>query len=420
MRNSRTMAALGSAICYSAACGGSDAPQRASDVQRPIEARKIISSDSPAAAAQRSTTLVVAGSIASPPACSECGITLTGVVTLGRPSEAELIHRGASPVRDSRGRYYVRGASGAVVVFESTGDRGTVIGQLGDGPGEISCPILQLRIGRGDSLHTFGRCQQLVFSPEHRFVRSVPVPGTVEDVLLLPDGRALLHGTVGTQSAHGYPFHLLASDGGVEKSFGSETGELVPQCQQCFLRRVALSHDSTSVWSVPIHRYRLEAWDLSGTRTQVVSFTRSRWFREWMPVPAVMGAAPPPAPVSSLPNIWTSIEQLVAVDSNSILIRGIEPDPSVSAQLPNGRSVEPVRSMKEARTRRPAPVQWFPSRATVIDVLDLTAGEVVATGKWPGVEIELMDRGYAYSRREDEQGRVLIDIWRIDSGSSRR
>jgi hypothetical protein len=237
----------------------------------------------------------------------------------------------------------------------------------------------------------------------------------MDGALVLPDGRQLIHASVRTQSGHGFPIHLVAVDGTVEKSFGSATGELIPQCPHCFLRRIALDNDSASVWSMPVHRYQLERWSFDGTRSQVISNANSRWFHEWQPVPAVRGAPAPKAPVSSLPNIWTTIEQVVARGDNALLIRGTVPDPSVSALLPNGRALEPITSAAEARERiaNPSPVQWFPSRATVVDLFDLERSEVVATGKWPGMEIELMDHNYAYVRREDQDGRVLIDIWRI-------
>jgi hypothetical protein len=355
------------------------------------------------------------------PQCKQCGIELHHLVTLGSAGDAEFIARGAVPARDSKGRYFVPAGARSVgegarlvAVFDSAGRFLRVVGKAGGGPSEFACRINYVLVAVGDSLHTFGPCQHLVFDSTFAFVRSTKGPGAVDGrPHILRDGGLVVHDNISTPALAGLPLHKLSADAEPERSFGSTTAELIPGCPSCFKRITALAADSVSVWSAPTHRYELQRWRFDGTLADSLYHPGSAWFREWTPTPfGHRGGGV--GPVSSLPNVFTTIEQLWAVGDSLVFVVGITPDPTAPG-LPAAESRSPPGrgTFGEVAYESLPPAGFFPSRATVIDAFHVRRKQVVATATWPGTRISLMADGLAFTHREDADGRVLIDVWRV-------
>jgi hypothetical protein len=52
-------------------------------------------------------------------------------------------------------------------------------------------------------------------------------------------------------------------------------------------------------------------------------------------------------------------------------------------------------------------------RSTIIEILDLAAGRVVATHRFDGQQVHLLSSEFAYSIREGPLGAAVVDLWRI-------
>ena len=54
-----------------------------------------------------------------------------------------------------------------------------------------------------------------------------------------------------------------------------------------------------------------------------------------------------------------------------------------------------------------------PTGTWVIEVLDPDAGRLIASRQMPGLQFETMGGNLLYTRREDNDGFVYVDIWRV-------
>jgi hypothetical protein len=235
---------------------------------------------------------------------------------------------------------------------------------------------------------------------------------TPSAALPLPNGRLLVAGTAGTKANAGYPVHLLNVSGQIERSLGSVDGRLPPHCGSCLQRAITFAADSTSIWTVSSFRYTLERWDLNGLLLETVP-VKNAWFQEWDPTD---GKARQSGPEPTTPHIQTSISQIVLdAASGLLLVRGTLPDLTAPRENIPSRSAAPAQGIVSRNEYQPRKVALgvFPSRATVIDLVDPSTGMVLRSGRWSGRLIELMGHGLAYSRSEDDAGRPMLDIWRL-------
>jgi hypothetical protein len=51
---------------------------------------------------------------------------------------------------------------------------------------------------------------------------------------------------------------------------------------------------------------------------------------------------------------------------------------------------------------------------SVVEVLDLNTGRVLASVQFPGESISLLPGGYATRRREDADGFAVFDVWQLE------
>lgn len=201
--------------------------------------------------------------------CSNCHLTVTEGPDIGAQSGAGLIASDeARAVRDGRGRYYVlsRIYGKEVAVFDSTGGYLQTIGREGEGPGEFS-DIGKLLIAPGDSLVVLDWAARLtLFDPDHRLIRTVPLPLSPEIVAALtPDGGVvigLLRAAEGSTSAASLqPLHHVSSDGVLLRSFG-DGGEVYDATLPFSLSRTIANADGNAVWSAWRMPYRIDRYDL--------------------------------------------------------------------------------------------------------------------------------------------------------------
>jgi hypothetical protein len=274
------------------------------------------------------------------------------------------------------------------VVYDDSGSFIGTLGQRGDSTNGMVEPLFA-RIGPGDSLWIFdGARRALVFSPDRNFVRSIPLPVSPWDAVVLSGGRIAL-----TPAMFGepLPWLLLDSEGNVVRRIG-EPDALVPSP-----RRIIAGRDGT-VWTLAMtHRWRLEQWDMLGNRLR--QFTAApTWFTSH---DALTAPGPDRPPQSAVQDGW--------VDTDGRLwIVGKSPDPNWRDGL--GAPVDGASPITD------------PDKAydTMVEVRDGTTGALLGEARFDGAYPFIAEAGVLMRVRTTEAGwhmaelaRVLVDIERL-------
>lgn len=227
--------------------------------------------------------------------CPSCEVRITEVLVLGDEEGPGVLEDDVVRVRrDSRGRYYLMGSfSQSVQVFRPDGGYVATVGRKGQGPGEFR-GIADMVVDEGDTLYAFDLMNGTlsVFDPDHEFVRTarLEIPPSVF-VEAVGRGRFVFSSWVRTRDRIGYPLHLVNSEGRVEASFGSETGEFRPDLET--MVRLA-SAGPGRVWAGVSHRYALELWDAFEGRKLRELRREVDWFPPGSPDERWTADTPPP------------------------------------------------------------------------------------------------------------------------------
>ena len=336
--------------------------------------------------------------IAPQPTCRDCRIELTKVATLGNPRDSALLTTRSTPVRDSRGRYYAWSANRAqVAVYDSSGAFIGTIGRPGEGPGEFAFPGGRILVGAGDSLRFFqGRAFQ-VWSPQYRYVRVHPAPGpTLNSPLLLADGRMVFPTWITSGSGVGQPLHLLSPDGALLKSFGSTQPLDQRACPECYSRALSASREAGTVWSALTRAYEIEKWTLDGRLALTIVNPRSPWLPSQLSDNLRVGKRDPDGRTAFITAIREDDDGLIWVLGSTGKAAPVDPDR-------RGIRVVPERPIEEVNA----------SSKQILDVIDPVRRTIVASRTIEGTRYSPIARDLLYSTRDDADGYVYIDIWRV-------
>lgn len=279
------------------------------------------------------------------------------------------------------------------LVYDDSGHFVGTMGTQGDGPNDFVNPLFA-RFGPGDSVWIFdGARRALVFGPDRRFARTVPLPVSPWDAVVLDGGRIALTPAVFGQSL---PWWLLDHDGTVIRRVGS-SDSLVPSP-----RRIIAGQGRT-VWTVAMtHRFRLDQWDLYGNHLQQFS-TAPAWFVEHDEMRSPGLDQPPLAAVQ---DAWVDTD-------GRIWIVGKVADPEWREGL--GASVDGTAPIVNAD-------RFYD---TVVEVHDGKTGEVLSEGRFDGAYPFIAEPGVLMRVRTTAAGwhraelaRVLVDHGRIAAGEA--
>jgi hypothetical protein len=175
-------------------------------------------------------------------------------------------------------------------------DSGRFLGTLNGGAPvaeQFQVPLFA-RIGPGDSIWVFDGSQRvLIFGPGREYGRTVQLPETPWDAVVLPDGRMLI---AAANADRPLPLLLVSQTGIPIREFGAHDSAAAAIHAPRWLIRDA----DGSFWSMPMQfRWRLEHWDSTGVRLSVLE-RRPDWFGPYSrvstpdgnhaPQPTVQGA----------------------------------------------------------------------------------------------------------------------------------
>ncbi len=274
------------------------------------------------------------------------------------------------------------------------GDDGTffgVLGAAGEAPEQFREPLF-VRFGPGDSLYVFDGAQRvLIFGPDRRYGRTVPLPVVPWDAVVLADGRMVV---ASSSFDHPLPLLLVGPDGATLREIGA--GDSVARTMPS-PRAVALAPDGT-YWTVLMTgRWRVEHWDTTGALLGVIERAPT-WYP---PYRRELGGVASQAPQPTLQDAWFDA-------AGRLWVLG----KAVDAKWEEGIGTTTSDAGVEVTTIDE------PDRVsdTVLEVIDPTTGELVATGRFdptypfavePGVLMRVRTTGDGWHRAE--LAKIILD-----------
>jgi hypothetical protein len=330
------------------------------------------------------------------PRCTACRIELTPGVRLGdRDGPGSIEHLESHVVRDSRGRYIIRGSySTNLKVYSANGDFMRTVGRKGGGPGEFE-GVAAIQILAGDTLLAFdwGTVRWSLFSPEYDFLQSGPLPFQPEpQAIALKTGDFVLNSDRRTPRQIGQPLHEINRSGQLVRSFGSPSGVYRRDIPSLMSRALAPSGGAL-LWSAYRRRYQIDLIDAS-RGTIVRSFVREAdWFPDEMK-PEPRSATQDPAPYPYIVDIQEQSGLLWILISMA--------DPDWRAQVQEGAPGEHFQVLDD---------QGY--RDSVIEVIDLECATVLASVRVPEYVRQFVAPGVVGTTIEDDEGYPYLQTWLV-------
>lgn len=304
-------------------------------------------------------------------ACATCEIKVTKLVTLGATEGPGFVESELTlGTRDGRGLYYLFGVGDDHVnVFNHNGLFLRTLGRAGQGPAEFQS-VRAVRFADDGAIFVYdsGNSRVTRFSSSFELQESIlldirPNPNTI----LLPNQQTVIASMIRSPSMIGYPLHLVGANGSLLTSFGSESGFFAPGISERWL--VASSWPG-HVWTAAAREYSVERWSLRGELMRRVR-RRAPWFDRTAQVNPL---TQPPEPIVS------AIQEDRA---GRLWVLLLVPDPRWRDQIapaPTDAGIEFVGTQEDYLD-------------TVIEVLDVEEGKVIARKRLPEQILAFVDEG---------------------------
>jgi hypothetical protein len=354
--------------------------------------------------------------IPATPTCAACTIEMVKLVTVGSPNDPLLLGDWSHLGRGPRNTFVASSFDGGqLLVFDSAGRYLRAIGRRGQGPGEFSQPPVAHGLGAGDTLYVRSAGWMSLFSPELAYVRTFTLPpGPYMSLTPLPNGNTI-YASSRLVSGGGSALTILGPQGYAVSSFGL-TGYSDPAaCIRCFANRVTLATNRRGILVSHPNRYVVELFDLSGTSQLIASIVNSPWMSDWdsdpnpattyteRPRPTIVGAFP-----ASEGRAW--------LVGNAPAANWAAPGPPqgegvIGLGLRGGGITYVVpRNSQASRDRASAVAR---NTATVVELVDLQRGQVVASRRFEGEVFTPVDGEFFSVRRHDANGVTTFDVYRV-------
>ncbi len=326
--------------------------------------------------------------------CPGCEIRLQEVALLGHPEDPTSVGANAAGVDCSAGRLstgeYVVSAvvgGGEIQVYDPEGKVVRLIGRKGEGPGELGTRV-RLAVGPKDTLYVLddGQARLSVFSASGEFVRSFLVPDQVRSFALLNNGDLLFSRTSsGLEGMHFYLYGPQGEERGRFERVALDTREVDD--------RIVAPANPDGFWTASIWRHEFRRWGGAGSLEHTVT-ANVEWFPPDGRYVEGMPFSVPTAPVLSY--LWDD-------GHGRIWAFSIVPDASWEPGIPLTPFYEWTRRTFD----------------TIIEVIDLDRGLVVAAGRYDQMFGKVCGSPLLYTANEAEDGDTRLQILEpllVDSG----
>ena len=276
--------------------------------------------------------------------------------------------------------HYERGSLG---LYDREGRFAGEIGGPGEGPGEHR-RIVAFAAHALDSVFTVDASGRFnVFNPDGDLVRTgrmSPVPWRLR---WLHHGRRIAAADSRTPRFAGIPLHLMSPEGTLTTSFGSLDEVRDPRSYPSQRRRIPVASGTgreMQVYSVSPATYRIDAWSTEG-EFRDVWVRKNQWF--------------PPTSSQSETGLITGVYE----DGERRLWVAIAvADPHRTPEPETEFSIGQMNSIMD----------------TVVEVVDLSAGRILASGRFEGRAAGFSSAGDLITLEEDGIGMVRIRLLKLD------
>ena len=332
--------------------------------------------------------------------CDGCRVSRSLVATLGDPTDSVLLGASSIAQRLATGGFVAfSGDNSQLMVFDPSGKLVRVAGRRGNGPGEFEIPG-SWAVGLADSIFVRQRGRIDVFAPDLRFVRSFPLTEPVRGInslTQLGDGSIVGQWPSPGQSDF---LHVMSPTGQHRRSFGA-TRLPAGRCANCQSRIVRRGPGGTEFIATDPGDFGVEVWTVMGALLRNFR-VQSSWFPSGRREPSLAGSPPLPSIVGA------------TIDSQGVLW--------VAGSVPNSEWKPPAGIISFGRGRattitgnRPGVTESvdYSGVTAVIEAVDLATGASLATARFDREGVGMIPGGYAFTRRQDANGIVRLDIWRL-------
>ncbi len=327
--------------------------------------------------------------------CPECEVELDHVMTVGSLDGPDWFPEQPRTVaRDSRGRLYLAFPMlEHLPVFDAAGQSLPPIGRGGEGPGEYQLPYL-VRVDQSDTVLVVDWTHQLsVVTPSGEFVRRSHVPVEAVDFLVTGEGSVVFSGGwMGEDDGgRGKVFHVFnRHSAAVETSFHVRETE-----SGSWPRRFHLgpAGDPDRFWTVASDGDRYEVMQFATDGTLIRRFERNpAWLRS---LPPDGDLQPPPSNVFGL-----------SESNGHLLIIGRHP-------IDDWTRYWNQEVFGEDGEASPSELQYTRLYRSVVEVVDVETGQLITSGRIPGLVFALLPDLHVAAYREDDGGVPYVDAFRM-------
>ena len=337
--------------------------------------------------------------VAGDPECRDCRIELAHIVTLSDSTDTASVLPNAAGRecmvgKLSTGEYILSGVAGGgfLSVYDATGKPVRTIGRKGAGPGEFRSP-LRVAVGSGDSLYVLDDANSRiqVVSAGGAYARVFPTRDRYRSFTLLPDDRLLLFRL--PKSRNDRLFHGFDREGREVMSFGTP---LQPDSALDLENWLVARAPGGRFWTASIWSYELRRW--SGPDSLDLAVIRKA---EWFPSPSVF-----------------SEDVYVRVPPPPLLLHAWEDD--------NGRlwtyTAVADPEWRPGMGMRVTPAWQEKVFDTIIEVIDLGSGRLLASHRYPSRLAPLCSSPLMYTVVEPPDGDLRVHVLEprlIEPGNAR-
>ena len=225
--------------------------------------------------------------------CANCTVVLDAVATLGDASGPGALSGISSVAKLADGRYALTDtyADYEIKVFTREGLFSQVVGRRGQGPSEFR--FARSVYASGDEVHVIDPLarRRTIFSRNFQFLRLHGFAGSmIGDVLPLDQGWFVINARIFSRDLVSHVLHVFDEGGAIVTSMDeSREGFRFDKPDGPYFRSLARS--ARGFWSAQQTRYRIDEWNVEGSRLRSIE-RASSWF------PEHEGSVGPPLPDS--------------------------------------------------------------------------------------------------------------------------
>lgn len=292
-------------------------------------------------------------------------IMIEEIVTLQGPPGSPQPHERFVPTitQDRGGQYFLAPMADfqSIGVYRQDGNFDRLIRGLNTDAGRFFY-VSDVKT-RNDTLIVVDDRNLLLLPPQDDgAIQVIPLNYHPEGVLPLPAGGYLTQADIRIPSMIGLPVHVHGADGEHIRSFGRSSDRLSASVPYDFVRTIAYGPNG-SFFVASVNRYRIENWSLSGRLLGAIEKAPS-WFTPWESMPSDLRAEKPPPWLDSVRFaeedgvLWCVFH---VPDRN--WVKTSDTDPTVEAPGGSDLTLDKMHDVFD----------------TIIEVIDLRSGEVVAS-----------------------------------------